>query len=83
MGLRGGFSKFTGRREATVHANTQGPLLKFHGCAYRDRLSTVWAPSQLADQTIAERIARSKLWIAANLRKKYLLVIGFWSDWNI
>jgi hypothetical protein len=68
--------------EATVRANTQGPLLKFHGCAYRDRLSTVWAPSQLADQTIAKRIARSKIWMAANLRQKDLLVVGFWSDWE-
>jgi hypothetical protein len=68
--------------EATVHANTQGPLLKFHGCAHRDRLSTVWAPSQLADQTIAERIAKSKIWMTANLRQKDLLVIGFWSDWE-
>ena len=68
--------------EATVHANTQGPLLKFHGCAHRDRLSTVWAPSQLADQTIAARIAKSEVWLAANLRQKDLLVIGFWSDWD-
>jgi hypothetical protein len=68
--------------EAAVHANTQGPLLKFHGCADRDRLSTVWAPSQLADQPIAGRIAKSKIWMSANLRQKDLLVVGFWSDWE-
>ena len=68
--------------EAIVHANTQGPLLKFHGCAHRDRLSTVWAPSQLADPTIAARIEASKVWLAASLRQKDLLVIGFWSDWG-
>jgi hypothetical protein len=60
----------------------QGPLLKFHGCSHRDRLSTVWAPSQLAVQIIAARIEKSKTWMAANLRQKDLLVVGFWSDWD-
>lgn len=68
--------------EATVRARTQGPLLKFHGCAIRDRSATVWAPSQLEAPTISERIARSKAWLAANLRQKDLLVVGFWSDWE-
>lgn len=67
--------------EATVHSNTQGPLLKFHGCSLIDRPSTVWAPSQLADPKIADRIAKSKIWMDANLRQKDLLVVGFWSDW--
>lgn len=67
--------------EANVDAATQGPLLKFHGCSHRDRLSTVWAPSQLDDPTIAARIQKSKTWMAANLRQKDLLVVGFWSDW--
>lgn len=68
--------------EATTDANHRGPLLKFHGCSYRDRLSTVWARSQLDDPTIAERIEKSKTWMAANLRQKDLLVVGFWSDWE-
>lgn len=67
--------------EATVRAHTQGPLLKFHGCAMRDRPATVWTASQLDAAPIAERIARSKVWMAANLRQKDLLVVGFWSDW--
>jgi hypothetical protein len=67
--------------EATMRARTQGPLLKFHGCATRDRPATVWAPSQLAEAPIADRIAKSKAWMAVNLRHKDLLVIGFWSDW--
>lgn len=67
--------------EATTRSRTQGPLLKFHGCATRDRLATVWAPSQLAEPPIAERVAKSKTWMAANLRQKDLLVVGFWSDW--
>ncbi len=68
--------------EATVEATLRGPLLKFHGCSQRDRLSTVWAPSQLGGPTIAERIEKSKTWMAANLRQKDLLVVGFWSDWD-
>ena len=68
--------------EALVDANSRGPLLKFHGCENRDRSSTVWAPSQLNDPTIAERIDKSITWMAANLRKKDLLVVGFWSDWE-
>lgn len=68
--------------EATADSVRQAPLLKFHGCSHRDRPSTVWAPSQLSDQTISTRIARSKVWMAANLRQKDLLVVGFWSDWE-
>ena len=68
--------------EAIVDATQRGPLLKFHGCENRDRESTVWAPSQLNDPTIAKRIEKSKTWMAANLRQKDLLVVGFWSDWD-
>jgi hypothetical protein len=67
--------------EATIRSRTQSPLLKFHGCATRDRPATVWAPSQLGEPPILERIAKSKTWMAANLRHKDLLVVGFWSDW--
>ncbi|WP_338283860.1 SIR2 family protein, partial [Sinorhizobium sp. KGO-5] len=68
--------------EATADSVRQAPLLKFHGCSHRDRQATVWAPSQLDDPTISGRIARSKVWMAANLRQKDLLVVGFWSDWE-
>ena len=68
--------------EATVDAVHRGPLLKFHGCSHRDRLSTIWARSQLNEPTIAARIDRSKIWMAANLRQKDLLIVGFWSDWE-
>lgn len=68
--------------EATVRARSQGPLLKFHGCSIRDRLATVWAPSQLAKSPISERIVKSKAWMAANLRQKDLLVVGFWTNWD-
>jgi len=68
--------------EANVDAVRRSPLLKFHGCAQRDPASTVWAPSQLEDPVISARIERSKTWMAANLRQKDLLVIGFWSDWE-
>ncbi|TVT76724.1 MAG: SIR2 family protein [Denitromonas halophila] len=68
--------------EATARGHLQGPLLKFHGCSHRDRPSTVWAPSQLHDPAVADRISKSKDWMAANLRQKDLLVVGFWSDWD-
>ncbi|WP_024897864.1 hypothetical protein [Brucella rhizosphaerae] len=68
--------------EAIVDAARHAPLLKFHGCEYRDRVSTVWAPSQLDNPGISARIERSKTWMAANLRQKDLLVVGFWSDWE-
>lgn len=67
---------------ATVTSHKQAPLLKFHGCSHIDRGSTVWAPSQLHDPTVSDRISRSKVWMAANLRQKDLLVVGFWSDWD-
>ena len=65
--------------EAIACEARQGPLLKR---SYRDRRSTVWAPSQLADRTIRERIEKSKTWMAASLRQKDLLIVGFWSDWE-
>lgn len=68
--------------EATLRSYTQGPLLKFHGCANRDRPATVWTASQLDVPPISQRIALSKTWMAANLRQKDLLVVGFWSDWD-
>lgn len=68
--------------EALVASHHQAPLLKFHGCAHIDRGSTVWAPSQLHDPIVSTRIARSRTWMAANLRQKDLLVVGFWSDWD-
>lgn len=68
--------------QASEQALTQGPLLKFHGCSHIDRRSTVWAQSQLDDATVSARIERSKIWMAANLRQRDLLVVGFWSDWD-
>jgi len=68
--------------EATACSHTQAPLLKFHGCSNRDRGSTVWALSQLVEATIADRIGKTKVWMAANLRQKDLLIVGFWSDWS-
>ena len=68
--------------QATLCARDQAPLLKFHGCSHIDRGATVWAPSQLHDPVIVDRINKSKVWMAANLRQKDLLVVGFWSDWD-
>ena len=69
--------------EAMVHARKHGPLLKFHGCSQRDRRATVWTTSQLTDDpVIARRIEKTKRWMAANLRERDFLVVGFWSDWS-
>lgn len=68
--------------QAIACARDQAPLLKFHGCAHIDRGQTVWAPSQLHDPIVVERISKSTVWMAANLRQKDLLVVGFWSDWD-
>lgn len=67
--------------EATGHATTQSPLIKIHGCSNRDRINTIWAPTQIRKNEIARRIERSKVWLESNLRNKDILVIGFWSDW--
>lgn len=68
--------------EATLQARLQSPLLKIHGCATRDRSSTVWAASQLQTGIVSERITKSRDWMTANLRQKDLLVVGFWTDWE-
>ena len=68
--------------EATAWSHSQAPLIKFHGCSNRDRDSTVWAPTQLADPIISDRIEKSRVWMEANLRQKDLLVVGFWTDWD-
>lgn len=67
--------------EANTQAVHHAPLLKFHGCAYREPSATVWTKSQLTEPAIRERIVKSRTWMLANLREKDLLVIGFWSDW--
>ena len=68
--------------EANVHSATHSPLLKFHGCANRSRVDTVWTSKQLTLEPIAGRVAKSATWMRANLREKDLLVVGFWSDWS-
>jgi SIR2-like domain len=75
------FSSSLDGDEATAGAVAQSPLLKFHGCSVRDPKATLWTKSQLDDPLIAGRIAKSRIWMAANLREKDLLIVGFWSDW--
>lgn len=48
----------------------------------RSPLNDLGAFSQLTEPTIATRIDKSKVWMAANLRQKDLLIVGFWSDWE-
>lgn len=67
--------------EANDHVRKQSPLIKIHGCGHRDRSNTIWAPTQIQENQIAQRIERSRVWLDANLRNRDFLIIGFWSDW--
>ena len=67
--------------QATVQSTKHSPLLKFHGCQNLDPEETVWTKSQLTEPIIAGRVVKSRMWMAANLREKDLLVVGFWTDW--
>ncbi len=66
---------------ATVQSTKHSPLLKFHGCQNLSPEETVWTKSQLNEPAIAARIGKSRIWMAANLREKDMLVVGFWTDW--
>lgn len=69
--------------EATELAATQSPLLKFHGCMIKDRDHTVWTKEQFAqDVILTARRASNVDWMKANLRRKDILIVGFWSDWS-
>lgn len=58
------------------------PLLKVHGCRASDLANTVWAPSQLAVNPIASRVARSAAWLNVRLADRDLLIVGYWTDWD-
>jgi hypothetical protein len=62
-------------------ATDHGSLLKVHGCECRSRGLTIWCREQLETTPIRERLQAFTTWLAANLRGKDLLVIGFWTDW--
>ena len=68
--------------EANSFSKRHSPLLKFHGCSRREKKKTIWAKSQLDDPVIKERIRKTEIWMASNLREKDLLIVGFWSDWS-
>jgi hypothetical protein len=68
--------------EAAQHSVNHRPLLKIHGCCNRDRDRTVWTRQQLETEPIRARISSTQAWLAANLREKDLVVVGFWSDWG-
>jgi len=67
--------------QAIIQSTKHSPLLKFHGCQNLDPEETVWTKSQLTTPTLAARLDKSRVWMAANLREKDLLVVGFWTDW--
>ena len=57
------------------------PFLKLHGCGQRDKVNTIWCADQLADEPIKSRALGFRAWLAANLKNKDLVFVGFWSDW--
>jgi len=58
------------------------PLIKLHGCGFRDPDNTVWCVDQLTEAPVNTRIEAFKVWLRANLPQRDLLVVGFWSDWS-
>ena len=68
--------------EAQIRAAVHAPLLKFHGCQQIDPDETVWTATQLTEPVLAGRIAKSRTWMASQLRERDFLVVGFWSDWG-
>lgn len=66
---------------AELAPRNHSTFLKIHGCAIRDEQTTVWCPSQLDDQPIAQRIEASKQLVPGWLANKDLVILGFWSDW--
>ena len=68
--------------EAALFSDISAPLLKLHGCIDRNREETLWAPQQLADAAVQQRLARWANWIEPNLPGRDLLVVGFWADWG-
>jgi hypothetical protein len=68
--------------EATEFAALSGPLVKFHGCLMRNQPETLWTRAQLAEPTIADRVATCSNWMRLQLPGKDLLVVGFWTDWG-
>jgi hypothetical protein len=68
--------------EAREFSNDTSPLVKFHGCHFRDRKKTLWTDGQLAEPTVADRVATCSKWMELELPGKDLLVVGFWTDWG-
>jgi hypothetical protein len=68
--------------EAMAFAHETSPLVKFHGCHFRDREETLWTQGQLPEPKIAGRVTSCSHWMGLVLPGKDLLVIGFWTDWG-
>jgi len=73
--------------EANVHRSHR-PLLKIHGC-FQQRDYTLWCCDQLdcsrtdeVSKKLQARLARSRAWLQANVPRRQLVLVGFWSDWR-
>lgn len=69
-------------QEAAEFATKTSPLVKFHGCLYRDQENTLWTKAQLMEAPIQTRVETCSEWMKLNLPGKDLVVVGFWTDWG-
>ena len=69
-------------QEAVTTAQSRGPLLKFHGCAFRSQPHTLWTRRQFMEPVIQQRIQSCTGWMNLHLPGKHLLIVGFWTDWG-
>ena len=58
------------------------PLLKIHGCCWRDKSNMVFAPGQLERDPVRDRISNSTAWLRVNLLNRDMLIVGFSTDWD-
>ncbi len=73
--------------DEAMHHCSHGPFLKIHGCMSRNRNKILWCHGQvgngpLRDEAIVAQMEIWRIWLAANLRGRDLVVVGFWSDWS-
>lgn len=72
----------TTRDDASALFPEKAPLLKIHGCWKADHQNTIWAPTQLNDAPIRERIKDCANWATQQLFGRDLVIVGYFSDWN-
>jgi hypothetical protein len=70
-----------GHRVAQLPPDTM-PYLKIHGCRTCDFANMVWAPGQILEPPVSDRIASSTIVLNDRLLDRDLLIVGYWTDWD-